>query len=149
MKLRVVALVVAAGFLVAADTPKREELAKLKGTWKLNSLVNSGLPTRARLSRGAFLIIDGLTYQLQVGKEDLHGTFKLDPAAKPKQIDLIVLETKGKEKGKVKARLHGIYKMESDRLTLCWTAASKPRPRKFVSKVGSEVRLLTAERARP
>lgn len=66
------------------------------------------------------------------GKGKQEATFRLDPAASPKAMDL----TSRSEKGQGKT-LAGIYLLEGDKLKLCLpTLPGRKRPTDFVSTPG-------------
>ena len=68
-------------------------------------------------------------------------TFKLDPAAKVKAIDLML--TSGPEKGKTSL---GIYAWDGDNLKLCIAKPGSDRPTEFATKTGSEQLLLVLKK---
>ena len=56
------------------------------------------------------------------------GTFKLDAAKTPKQMDTISTENEV---------MLGIYELEGDSYKVCFAPVGKPRPSEFASKSGS------------
>jgi uncharacterized protein (TIGR03067 family) len=67
-------------------------------------------------------------------------TFKLDPTQKPKTIDLT-------HAGEKKSR--GIYRLEGDRLKICYAVNAKKRPAEFQTKVGAQQFLFVLKRVKP
>jgi uncharacterized protein (TIGR03067 family) len=73
-----------------------------------------------------------------MGKEVESGSYKIDAAKKPVQIDMTIAE--GKDKGKVQL---GIMKLEKDALTIALGKAdSKERPKDFDGGENIEVTIL-------
>lgn len=86
--------------------------------------------------------------------KDLTGTFTLDPTTSPKSIDLKVNDLDFAELGapvKIPAMtLRGIYKLDGDRITLCFpTDPDGKRPTEFAVAGKKKVALLTLGRAGP
>ena len=67
------------------------------------------------------------TYTSRGDETGRRGTFKIDPTANPKQLEWTAM---GEEK-----KVLAIYKLESDRLTICAGSGDK-RPREFTTKPG-------------
>ena len=59
--------------------------------------------------------------------------FTFDPKADPPTLDLESLD------GNPKLATLAIYKIEGDRLTICYSFTGKPRPTKFVAEPGGDV----------
>jgi uncharacterized protein (TIGR03067 family) len=121
-----------------------EERKALQGTW---------LPTAAELGEKAFneatlktmkLVLDGDKYTVTVGKGTDKGTTKIDPAAKPKTMDII--GTDGPNKGKT---FLAIYELKNDTLRICYDLTGKVRPAEFKTKKGEKLFLATYKRAKP
>ena len=147
MKPHLVALL-AAGLLTAADAPPRkgkDDRDRLQGTWNVVSLVQNGKAVPREAIKGATLIFEGDHYGLKGGKEEYRGSFKLNQRANPKQIDTTFVDVDDREKG----RAQGIYKLEGDRLTICWREGGKGRPKAFTSEPDSGTRLIVVERVKP
>ena len=98
----------------------------LQGTW---------LPTAAELNEKPFdeatlktmkLVIEGDKYTVTVGKSIDKGTIKIDPAAKPKTMNIV--GTEGPNKGKT---ILAIYELTGDTLRICYDLAGKKRPTEF------------------
>jgi uncharacterized protein (TIGR03067 family) len=122
------------------------DLEKLAGIWTCVSATNDGKPVAEETVKKLRLTVtkEG-GYKTERGDQVLFdSTCKIDPAKTPKQIDLI--GTEGENKGKV---AQGIYAMDGDRLTICYTMPGKERPRVFESKVGSAATLVVWKRGKP
>jgi uncharacterized protein (TIGR03067 family) len=63
------------------------------------------------------------------GKVAARGTSRIDPAKRPKAIDLT--PTEGEHKGQT---ARGIYEVEGDTLKICFAEPDKPRPTEFTGK---------------
>ena len=126
MKLKVLALLALAGSLAAADAPKDAE--KIQGSWKVVSAEDSGrkAPEETIKSLRWSVTKDAITYK--VGNKATRWAYKLDPARKPKWMDL----TEGD-----RTRL-AIYELEGDTLKVCFAEGTqKERPTAFESKPNS------------
>jgi uncharacterized protein (TIGR03067 family) len=130
---------VAATSAAPSDLAK-EDLDKLRGTWRIESSVWNGVPERG-VAQNITLIFDGdkLTW---VDKDGIHyqeDTIKLIPDQSPKAID-------NWNKGRNQAA-PGIYSLEGD--TFKWCSAgggNKVRPTLFASKPGSRHSLMLLRR---
>jgi uncharacterized protein (TIGR03067 family) len=141
--------VLAAGLLLAAaafaDEAKTDGAA-LQGTWRLASLEVDGRPIAVQdMVPHARLVISGTKYAFTLDDTRLELTPKLDPAKKPKAIDLTVAE--GPQKGQT---FHGIYKLEGDTYTVCRsTDPGQARPTAFATKPKSGLMLVVWKRDKP
>jgi uncharacterized protein (TIGR03067 family) len=125
----------------AKDKAVQEELAKFESTWKLVSLVVEGTEMPANLIKGTRLTLRGDKWTMAEGGATHGGTFKVDVAKKPKEIDITF--TEGPEKGKT---IHGIYELEGDTYKVCIGMKGSDRPTAFESKPGSGVALEVLQR---
>jgi uncharacterized protein (TIGR03067 family) len=121
-----------------ADQPK-DDKALLQGRWKVVSAEEEGKP-REELAK-ARLIFQGDNLTVHVGDDKEEMTFKLDPAQKPKTIDIQVPNEK-------EAAL-GIYELNGDDLKLCVAEVEvRKRPTEFKAK-DKQVLLLVLKRDKP
>jgi uncharacterized protein (TIGR03067 family) len=121
----------------------KSELEDLAGVWTCIAATNNGKPVPEQTVQKLRLTLtkEG-GYKTELGDQVLFdSTCQIDPAAEPKQIDMI--GTEGENKGKA---AQGIYKRDGDALTICYTMPGKPRPEGFESKPGSEATLVTWKR---
>jgi uncharacterized protein (TIGR03067 family) len=94
------------------------------------------------------VIIDGTSLVRTVFAKDgrqlgpLQSTIWIDPTTDPKQFDDDAPMPFGK------SRRPGIYKLEGDRLTICWNNANTERPTTFDSPTGSSFVLTVLRRQR-
>ena len=118
----------------------REDLDKLRGTWRIESSVWNGVPERG-VALSVTLIFHGdkLTW---VDKDGIHyqeDTITLMPDQSPKAID-------NWSKGRSHAA-PGIYALEGDTFTWCSAGGdNKVRPTLFASKPGSRQSLMLLRR---
>jgi uncharacterized protein (TIGR03067 family) len=97
-------------------------LALLQGSWVLTSLEGEGLPAGVHVG----LVFSGDAYQgVRSGKIDERGTIRIDPAASPMTIDLVI--TEGKYAGKTQL---GLVDLAGDAMTLVLAEPGAPvRPK--------------------
>ncbi len=69
-------------------------------------------------------------------------TFKIDPAKKPKEIDITHPAVKD-------GTVEGIYSLEGESLKMCYGKKDKDRPAKFSTKAGDRGVLFVLKRAKP
>ena len=153
-KLKVVAavalvVVVAAGLVAGArralaDKPpaaeKKEapkEAEQIRGTWVITSAERGNVAQDRFKDLKATFTADG-KWITHLPDGDREGTYKLNTAKKPKEIDLV--------NGKGNTML-GIYKLDKDALTICLGEEDvDERPTEFASKEGTKVMLLVLQR---
>jgi uncharacterized protein (TIGR03067 family) len=141
-----VPLALCAAILSAAPQDvAQKELKRLEGTWEAVAAVVDGVKQELKKGKGHHLVIQGDTYTLESnGKPFGKGTLKVDPAKKPKAIDLI--PTDNKEEGKA---IPCIYEQNGDELRLCMGRIGRPRPTNFAAADGSKHILTTYRRVEP
>ncbi len=141
MSYRPLLFVTLIGFPVCAEDKKADLKADpaLKGKWEITAASfngNASLALKGRILEfgdGEFTAYDG-------ERKGRTLSFKLDPKASPKQIDL-------KRDGSDTKAL-GIYAIDKDTLKLCYGEPGADRPKKFGSAAGDKVFLLVLKRAR-
>jgi len=140
----VVVLALVLTFSPAARGDDAKDGDAIQGTW---------LPAAAELGGKAFpdevrktikLVLKDDKYTVTVGKEVDQGTVKLNPAAKPKEMD--ITGTDGPNKGKT---ILAIYERDGDTLRVCYDLGGKNRPTEFKTKEGTQLFLVTYEREKP
>ena len=144
---RSVLLLIAAGCLVASDSVKdgvQKELEKFRGTWKYTSLEQDGKPVPEAQYREARLTIKGGQFTFTLGDSTSHGTFKVDPAKKPKTIDITF--TDGPDKGKT---ILGVYDLQGDTYKACLGSKENDRPKELAAKAGTGHVLAVLKRVQP
>ena len=143
MKLGLPFLVAAVLVAAAWSQDAASERKMLEGVW---------LPSAAELAENPFeeatlksmkLVIEGDKYTVTVGKAIDKGTVKIDPAAKPKTMD--IMGDDGPNKGKT---FLCIYEIDGDTLRVCYDLTGKMRPTEFKTKKGGLFFLVTYKRAK-
>ena len=117
------------------DDPIQKQLQNLQGTWTVVFSEQNG-ERRSDLEevRKMRLTIKGETWTLDFHnnvKDQRAATMKLDPAQKPKAVDLAF--TNGLPTGET---IRAIYELKGDDLKFCFADESKQRPKNFDSKEG-------------
>lgn len=130
--------------LARGDKPDDAVAAELKamvGRWKVVKAELGGQNVLDQLKTMKFEITSGGKYTAQMGREKDVGTFTVNPAKTPKELD--VKPISGPQKGMT---LKGIYQLNGDTLTACYDASNTARPSKFEAKEGTTVLLITYKR---
>lgn len=119
---------------VAAPAAVSDEVKKLKGFWKCESIQFDGAEQMANpKEREALTLVvkdaEYRMYTLSDPVKNLHlrlftGEIALDAATN--SFTLTVVD--GREKGK---KVHGIYELTADKFKTCYGPSDKPRPTKF------------------
>jgi uncharacterized protein (TIGR03067 family) len=137
-------LVLGAATLMADDTAKKD-LDALQGTWKLESLMESGKPAPADALKQITIVVKDGKYSISAGGKELEtGSIKLDPSKKPKTIDFEIAS--GNDKGKTQL---GVYELKDDTFTFCMArAGQKERPSELASTEKSQTILTVAKKAK-
>jgi uncharacterized protein (TIGR03067 family) len=148
MKIKAVCAVVAILFVAALAHGTQKggnDIEEMKGTWTCISAVNDGKPLPDATVQKLRLTLTQDKYTTQRGNQTLFdSTYKIDASRKPKHIDII--GTEGENEGKA---AQGIYSIEHDKLTICYTMPGKERPQEFASKPGSTATLVVWKRSGP
>jgi RNA polymerase sigma factor (sigma-70 family) len=123
---------------------KKTDTENIQGTWKVESIAMNGQEKDGKgelLKKSTFEITaDKMLAKFDEGTKP--STYTLDPAAKPKMIDITPSEGDGKGQ-----TVPGIYKLEGDTLTICFPCGRQmERPTEFVSKEGSDTILIVLKR---
>jgi uncharacterized protein (TIGR03067 family) len=123
------------------DAAKEKKM--LEGKWLPMQAEHAGqkLP-EAQLKSLSLDIADG-TYTVKAGNVVDKGTLKIDPAAKPKAMDIV--GTDGPNKGKT---FLAIYEFKGDTLRICYDLDGKARPTEFVTSKDRPFFLAVYQRAK-
>jgi uncharacterized protein (TIGR03067 family) len=120
------------------------ELKKLQGTWVVVEAERDGAPLDR--IKGNKLVVKDNQFTVVTESAELKGDLTLDPRKKRKTIDFQHQE--GMLSGK---KWEGIYKLDAEKLTLCYSEADagKDRPDEFATMPGTRRLLIVVERKSP
>ena len=116
----------------------------IQGTWLPSSAEIGGKTFPDEVRNTIKLVVKDDKYTVTVGKQVDQGTVKLNPAAKPKQMDII--GTDGPNKGKT---FLAIYERDGDTLRICYDLSGKSRPTEFKTMANTKLFLVTYKREKP
>lgn len=116
----------------------------IQGVWLPAAAELAGKPFPDEVRKTIKLEIKDGKYTVTVGKALDQGTIKLNPTAKPKELD--ITGTDGPNKGRT---ILGIYEREGDTLRICYDLSGKGRPTEFKSTEGSQLFLVTYKQNKP
>jgi uncharacterized protein (TIGR03067 family) len=137
---RCIVLVLAVGFLFAADKPKKDGgkdgATPLEGTWVVVSVTVDG--KEVDRGKGGKFIFEGKTVMFNDPKADHKGTITIDP--KKMTIDI-----KPDDKDKP---MKGLYQLKGDELKMCFARPGKDRPKDLTSEEGQDQALVVLKRAK-
>ncbi len=127
--LRIVSLITVLTLPPSSQDQASQDLEKLQGIWSVEKAEHGGKPLPATdplYSRKFVIENDRLYVQGEKGRAETDGTFTLDAAKQPKQIDATTA-------GKV---IKGIYEIDGDKLKwhLGGPHGTEARPKEFVTK---------------
>jgi RNA polymerase sigma-70 factor (ECF subfamily) len=121
---------------VKEEAPKDEE--KIVGTWAYVSVEIGGQKVSEEVNEAKMIFAAQGKFTATVKGKRIAGTYKLDPAKKPKEI------TTTNDEGKTH---NGIYKLDGDALTICMHEDNgAERPTEFATKEGAKVILVVLKR---
>jgi uncharacterized protein (TIGR03067 family) len=142
MRLCAAASVILFACLAGAQEAAKKDLAALQGKWVMVALEVDGKLVPEDKIKDTFLIIKDNTYTTEVKGKSHETTFTLDPAKKPKAIDMVF--TEGDKKDRV---LRGIYMIEGDTLKVCrGLQPDQERPTEFGTWPNTNLFLVTWKR---
>jgi uncharacterized protein (TIGR03067 family) len=129
---------VAVGLLLGAGAPAGEgkkDREKLEGTWIPVRIEEGGNVKEGDDNHR--LIFKGDEFTIKKGDDVfIKGKFKLDPAKKPRHIDMEITEdARNKYVGQT---AHGIYALEKGELKWCLAEPGNERPTEFAAPAGAK-----------
>jgi len=139
---------VAAVPVLAVAEPKKSaspDLMGIQGTWKIVSYARDGKAADEPVGMIVEFTESKVTIKPRDGRKQREGTYKLDPNVIQKQFDLTI------EEGGESKVAQNIYKLEGDRLTICFSEPGRDlgRPTTFEVNEGDKFELLVLERVKP
>jgi uncharacterized protein (TIGR03067 family) len=112
-----------------SNTAPPKELGRLQGEWTMVSGRDDGVESVVDSPNGMRCTVRGDKVSfLHDGKVVEEVTIKLEPAKTPKEIDATLAS---------KQVAPGIYRLEGETFTLCYTHPGSGRPGDFAAKAGS------------
>jgi uncharacterized protein (TIGR03067 family) len=133
--------IVQAGIASSAATGGAGKDDTLDGTWLPSSAELAGKQFPDEVRKTIKLVVKGDKYTVTVGKDVDQGTVKLNPAAKPKAMD--ITGSDGPNKGKT---ILAIYERKGDTLRVCYDLSGKNRPTEFKTEAGTQQFLVEYQR---
>ncbi len=121
-----------------AEDEVATDLAKLQGTWLLVSAEESGQDQTDDMTKKLSIVVkDNVFSFIYEGvPTTINMKVKLDPAQKPKTVDLHSTTRKV-------GPAPGIYMVDGETLKLCWGRIGAARPTEFATKAGDKHIFLT------
>jgi uncharacterized protein (TIGR03067 family) len=141
MAVWVVVLLIGAGHAGQGADKKDKDEEKILGAWTIVSQEKGGEKVAEEKFKDVKVLFhaDGKLTVMEGGKQ-LELTFKLDPAKKPKEIDVTAKKDGQDEVHK------GIYVLDKNTLKICISRAPDARPTEFASQAGTTVDLFLLKR---
>jgi uncharacterized protein (TIGR03067 family) len=116
-------------------------MSELDGKWACQSATVNGKTLDDDTAKSLVLTLKGAQYKTESNLGVLFdSTYTIDEQSDPKHIDMMGI---GELAGKIGK---GIYELDGDRLTMCYTMPGKERPQRFECLAGSEAHLLVWRR---
>ena len=140
----IVALGLVLTFSLAATSGDAKNDDTIQGTWLPSTAELGGKMFPDEVRKTIKLVVKDDKYTVTVGKAVDQGTFKLNPTAKPKEMD--ITGTDGPNKGKT---ILAIYERDGDALRVCYDLSGKSRPTEFKSTEGTQRFLVAYQRKKP
>ena len=140
----IVALGLVLTFSLAATSGDAKNDDTIQGTWLPSTAELGGKMFPDEVRKTIKLVVKDDKYTVTVGKAVDQGTFKLNPTAKPKEMD--ITGTDGPNKGKT---ILAIYERDGDALRVCYDLSGKSRPTEFKSTEGTQRFLVAYKRKKP
>ena len=126
------------------DETSQGDLTKFQGIWRTVSVEVEGSPVASWLFQDARLLIAGDHFTLRNPLPDAdqrtEGTFRLDAAKAPKELNLTLGEGQTIEE---------IYELDGNTLKVCFPTRGGKRPTEFKTTQQSSLSLVVYERESP
>ena len=122
MRRCVLLLAVTALGLADKDAPGAKDREAMQGEWACESLTRDGTALDPDNAQALFRSVKGDKYVITRFRSKAgSGTFTLDATKTPREIDLV-------PDGPKKVVIKGIYMLDAEGLTMCYSAAGVERP---------------------
>jgi uncharacterized protein (TIGR03067 family) len=116
-------------------------MSELDGVWACESATVDGRKLDDATAKSLKLTLDGKQYKTERGDQVLFDSaYSVDNSVVPSRIDMIGI---GELAGKIGK---GIFQVEGDLLTMCYTMPENDRPTAFSSEEGSAAYLMVWRR---
>jgi uncharacterized protein (TIGR03067 family) len=138
--LAILAVMAVFAFAFAYAGQEADDAKAIQGTWQPVKGEVGGTAMKEEVLKIISMKLEGGKYEVKAENMD-KGTYKIDPSAKPKTIDVAGVE--GPNAGKT---LLAIYELDGDTLRICYGLGGSPRPKEFKSPAGTPTLLLSYER---
>lgn len=135
-----VCLVVASS-LAAVAAEESEDHKTLQGEWVPVKAELAGQAMPEAVLKTISLKLTKNEYEAVVAGKSDKGTWTIDPAAKPKGMEIVGV--KGPNEGKT---FPAIYELKTDSLRVCYDLSGAKRPTEFKTSAGTKLYLVTYER---
>jgi uncharacterized protein (TIGR03067 family) len=132
--------------LLGADSPAdsaKKDLERMQGRWSVQQAQRDGKDAPATVRDGMTVKIDGNKLVISEAENAREETAEmtLDPGKSPATVDFKLLRPGDNENA------FGIYKIDGDTLSICWTKHDGARPEQFETKAGTGQVLFVLKRA--
>lgn len=131
-------------FALAARSGGAKDDDTIQGTWLPSTAELGGKMFPDEVRKTIKLVVKDDKYTVTTGKAVDQGTIKLNPAAKPKEMEITGGD--GPNKGKT---ILAIYERDGDTLRICYDLSGKGCPTEFKTKEGTQLFLVTYQREKP
>lgn len=123
--------------------PVKEDTDKLQGNWVAVAYELHGRPVSDEMVQrlAMRLTIRKNTWTLHRRDRDFPMTFRINPTARPKTVDLTI--GYGRYQGK---SVLAIYELAGDTLKICQAPVGRERPTAFASKISPPIQVMVFQR---
>ena len=133
---------IALSSIIAAQDPKAEDPKKaqeaFQGEWKLTTWAKLGRDFPKEKLKNSKVVVKGDAMSMTLDEQTTDMTFTLDPKADPPALDF-------RSEGN-KRVIRGIYKLERDKITICFGIEGSTRPTEF--KASRDNSIMVIERVK-
>jgi uncharacterized protein (TIGR03067 family) len=134
------ALALAAPAEEKKEDASKKDLKAMQGDWAGDSFKRDGMAFPDDDAQALFRTVKGDRYTLSRFRKKVgSGKFTIDATKSPREIDFL---PDAPPKGKAIPAIKGIYKIDGEKITMCYGAPGGKRPAKFESTEGSGLTLV-------